>query len=134
MSSWEDELIASLKARQAATDEAGTASADKLHADFSALVETFETSIRRITEALGVEVPAKGGVDEARVRWIHGTHKLAIRLDASAEKIFVTADVGSTLDIDELVLDGEQLVDQRGRPTDNSELAERFVSLLFRSA
>ncbi len=132
MSKWEDKLIEEMQQRMTAGVMATQPSVDMLHAAYSATVAEFIKSLQKVSEALSITVDVKGDVGDNRVRWSYGQRALAARYDDSSAKFFITCDLGNRLVIEEVTCDDGQVVDSKARPTSPKELAERFVTLLFR--
>lgn len=132
--SWEEELIADLKTRQAEDANGGAATRDVLEAGFHALLEAFQGAISRVSEGLGATVAATGARQDHRLRWNYGSHSMAVRLDAEAGKIFLSVDVGREVLLEELTIRAGMIVDARHQTASVEDLARRFVSRLFRGA
>ena len=133
MGSWEDKLVEDLK-NAAAEDAAarGRAAEDPLVKAYREMVERFEGAIALVKERAGVPVQSVG--DAERHRWTSGLSQLTVRIDRPAAKLFVSANLDRDIVMEEVTASAGQLLDVRLRPTSVEELAQRFVTLLFRGA
>ena len=135
MGGWEEELLEQLRREDAArSGQAHTGlGANRLQEAFDALCARFQTSVDQIAEGLGIQVERRGDSADGRVRWQHALRSLSAWLDTVAGTIFVNADLGDHLEIEELTLGPSgQPLDREQQPVDLDALARRFVTLLFR--
>lgn len=130
VSSWEDKLIVDLKRAQTGGDADALRALDVLADGYQELTDAALAAVLRISTGAGMDVDARPGED--RTRWTFGTRALSIRLDREGGKVFLNADLGNDLAVEELSVVAGQLLDSRGQAADVAVITERFVTFLFR--
>ncbi len=139
MAGWQDELVATLTGGEGGastqgptTDSRATASA-RAHEVFELLRTAFGSAIASVAGRLNTTVEGRHDEGAHRGRWTFAARSITLRLDADAARVFLSADVGHDLALEELdVAQDGAVTDARGRPVATDELVQRFVTLLFR--
>jgi hypothetical protein len=133
MSNWAEKLIDELRSQEPPTpDASGSHAVEPLRTHYEATVRVCKAAVERIQEALRAPVNQQGVTGEDRIRWVFGTRSLNVRLDPDGEKYFVSVDLGDDLIITEINVDETGTQRSHGEAIHSEEVAERFVSLLFR--
>jgi len=133
MTDWEDDLVNHLATgeTQAITDDDLRPLEDLLTSAYSAVRNALSQAIDRVAERANAVVDRVEDVPSGRIRWTYGDRVLALRIERSTDRLFVSIDLGNNLLLDHISVNDDGLSDNKGRTVSGDELAERFVPLLF---
>jgi len=133
MTDWEDDLVNHLATgeTQAIRDEDIRPLEDLITSAFKAVRNALADTIQRIAERADAVVDCIEDVPSGRIRWTYGERVLALRIERSTDRLFLSIDLGTNLLLDHITVNDHELSDNKGRSVTKDELAERFVPLLF---